>query len=170
MQTSSSKASGISLRRQRVATQSDSEFCAKIYAARKSKLEEYLSLSESMYFGFTSNSSVNDNFCAILERMYPSDKSSSKSNNKQDGSSPSHLDLLVHRSRFEEVFDLWGPWEIAVFEAAICKYGKTFHKISKLLPNKTTKDCVNFYYIWKKTNRYIAWKANRGINPHLADE
>eukprot|EP00916_Digyalum_oweni_P008862 GHVL01014811.1.p1 GENE.GHVL01014811.1~~GHVL01014811.1.p1 ORF type:complete len:189 (+),score=22.07 GHVL01014811.1:87-653(+) len=151
----------------------------RFFRARKSKFEEYLSACESMYFGASSfnSSAVNDNFRDIFERMYPVERQRrpEKANNGASDSQArpkkgSHLDLLLHPARVDEVCDFWGPWEVAVFQAAMCKYGKSFHKIAALLPQKNTKDCVEFYYVWKKTSRYKAWKSNRDLNPHLAEE
>lgn len=68
--------------------------------------------------------------------------------------------------------DRWSPHEIAVFESAICCYGKNFGAISKILcspacgSRKSTKDCVEFYYHWKGVGgrrsgkgNYAVWKA-----------
>ncbi len=52
----------------------------------------------------------------------------------------------------------WSPHEIAVFESGMCAYGKRFHSIQKLIKNKTTQQVVDFFYIWKKTDKYKTWK------------
>ena len=37
-------------------------------------------------------------------------------------------------------------------------YGKNFHFIQNEIKTKTCKECVAFYYLWKKTERYTQWK------------
>ena len=43
----------------------------------------------------------------------------------------------------------WTAEEVDMFYEALCKHRKDFAKISGDLPNKSTKDCVDFYYLWK---------------------
>jgi len=74
--------------------------------------------------------------------------------------SPLHLITSEFRKPF--VLDSWSPLEIAKFEGGMCSYGKRFHEISKVVNTKTSKECVDFYYlIWKLTNRYRVWKDFR---------
>jgi len=61
------------------------------------------------------------------------------------------IDLLLSPLRKPNVLDCWSPREIALFEAGICRLGKNFHQIQRLLPTKTTQAIVEFYYnCWKK--------------------
>lgn len=46
--------------------------------------------------------------------------------------------------------NLWTKDEIKQFEEYIFKHDKNFIEISKELKTKTTKECVEFYYLWKK--------------------
>jgi hypothetical protein len=71
------------------------------------------------------------------------------------------LELLTSPLRNHQIIDLWGPKEIAIFEAGICRHGKNFYVIAKLIQTKTRAEVVNFYYIWKKTSRYVHWKKHR---------
>ncbi|CAK4186353.1 unnamed protein product [Aphanomyces euteiches] len=48
------------------------------------------------------------------------------------------------------VLDSWTPYQIALFELGISQFGKKFHMIQQLIPAKSTRDVVLFYYIWKK--------------------
>lgn len=68
------------------------------------------------------------------------------------------LDLLLSPLRKPHVLDLWCPREIALFEAGICAVGKDFHAIANLIGTKDCKECVDFYYIWKKSSHYAMWK------------
>ena len=47
----------------------------------------------------------------------------------------------------------WRDKDVASFEAAYKAAGKNFHHIARMLPTKSCKDCVEFYYRWKKTRR-----------------
>jgi len=70
------------------------------------------------------------------------------------------LGLLVsplYRPRVEE---LWSSREIAIFEAGICAYGKKFHAIQKMIRSKNTREVIDFYYVWKKTDNYKVWKRS----------
>eukprot|EP00808_Paulinella_micropora_P010279 g16656.t1 len=58
------------------------------------------------------------------------------------------------------VFDSWTTKEIMLFEAGIISLGKDFHAIQKLIPTKTTKELVHFFYFWKQSAHYAMWKAH----------
>lgn len=45
----------------------------------------------------------------------------------------------------------WSREEIAHFERLLNGHGKNFSLISQNLKTKTNKECVEFYYLWKKT-------------------
>jgi len=71
----------------------------------------------------------------------------------------SALSYLKSPVRRPTVLETWSPYEIALFEAAIAEYGKEFYRIAKEIGGtKTTKDVIEFYYIWKKTSHYQQWK------------
>ncbi|CAH1709992.1 unnamed protein product [Aphis gossypii] len=46
--------------------------------------------------------------------------------------------------------DHWTPNEVSIFHKAVFKYDKDFAYISKELGTKTMKQCIQFYYLWKK--------------------
>lgn len=58
--------------------------------------------------------------------------------------------------------DSWTPREIALFEAGMLNLTKDFHVIQKIVRTKTTNQCVEFYYEWKKSAHYQMWKASPG--------
>lgn len=69
------------------------------------------------------------------------------------------LDLLLSPLRQTTPLDFWAPKEIAIFEAAICRFGKDFHRIHTLVKTKNTNEVVDFYYrVWKKSRNYRIWK------------
>jgi hypothetical protein len=72
----------------------------------------------------------------------------------------SALGYLKSPWRRASVIERWSPYEIALFEAALAIHGKDFGKIAKAhIQTKTTKEVIEFYYIWKKTSHYRKWKA-----------
>ena len=62
-------------------------------------------------------------------------------------------DLLNGPPRDEMKARSWSAEEVDMFYEALCKFKKDFDKISGELPNKSTKDCVEFYYLWKNICR-----------------
>lgn len=82
------------------------------------------------------------------------------SNGRHPIERPSALGYFTHPLRRPSVIEMWSPFEIAKFEGAIAVHGKAFHRIQKAVETKTTKECVEFYYIWKKTTHYEQWKAS----------
>jgi hypothetical protein len=70
----------------------------------------------------------------------------------------STLAYLKNPARRPTILETWCPLEVALFEAALGEYGKQFHFVSKEITTKTTKQIVEFYYIWKKTKHYQNWK------------
>eukprot|EP00924_Labyrinthula_sp_SR-Ha-C_P013401 snap_masked-scaffold_5-processed-gene-1.24-mRNA-1 protein AED:0.29 eAED:0.29 QI:0/-1/0/1/-1/1/1/0/160 len=65
------------------------------------------------------------------------------------------IDSPIYTPKIE---DTWSIEEIKLFEGAIYQLGKEFTSISKLIKTKTTKEVIQFYYIWKKSKKYKAWK------------
>lgn len=57
------------------------------------------------------------------------------------------------------MIDKWSPYEISLFESAICLTGKLFGQIAAIIKTKTTREVIEFYYIWKKSKNYAHWKA-----------
>ena len=69
------------------------------------------------------------------------------------------VDSLLSPLRRVSPLDDWSAWEMAMFEGGLCAYGKDFHAISRLLGGKKTcGECVDFYYVWKKSGHYAMWK------------
>ncbi|XP_036379828.1 metastasis-associated protein MTA2-like [Megalops cyprinoides] len=62
---------------------------------------------------------------------------------------------VLCRDEMEE----WSASEAALFEEALEKYGKDFNDIRQdFLPWKSLANIVQFYYMWKTTDRYIQQK------------
>lgn len=80
---------------------------------------------------------------------------------------PCTLGLLTSPLRRPTVIEKWSPYEIACFEAALTLHGKVFHIVQKVVKTKTTKEIIEFYYIWKKTSHYKRWKQQ--LEPDVDD-
>ncbi|XP_064623764.1 metastasis-associated protein MTA3-like isoform X3 [Lineus longissimus] len=62
---------------------------------------------------------------------------------------------VLCRDEMEE----WSASEANLFEEALDKYGKDFNDIRQdFLPWKTLKSIVEYYYMWKTTDRYVQQK------------
>ncbi|UYV74521.1 MTA1 [Cordylochernes scorpioides] len=67
---------------------------------------------------------------------------------------------VLCRDEMEE----WTPSEANLFEEAIDKYGKDFNDIRQdFLPWKSSKNIVEYYYMWKTTDRYVQQKRAKAI-------
>jgi len=66
--------------------------------------------------------------------------------------------FLTSNIRPSNAMERWSPLEIAQFEAAMRLWGKNFSRIGDLIPSKTTREVIEFYYCWKKTSHYKEWK------------
>jgi hypothetical protein len=62
--------------------------------------------------------------------------------------------------RPQSIVERWNPYEISLFEGSLALYGKSFHTVSKCVGSKTTKEVVEFYYVWKKTSHGRRWKTS----------
>uniref|UniRef100_A0A158Q2L9 C2H2-type domain-containing protein n=1 Tax=Dracunculus medinensis TaxID=318479 RepID=A0A158Q2L9_DRAME len=56
---------------------------------------------------------------------------------------------IIYNSTYADTVP-WLPEEILSFQDAIYKSEKDFHQVAIDLGNKTVKQCVEFYYMWKK--------------------
>jgi len=117
--------------------------------------------------GGNSNRSVGDDYMTVVSDMiYPkvSFGNYASTGNIDEGEYPleriNTLGILLCGARRRTAFEKWNPYEIALFEGAISLFGKEFHVISKIVGTKTCKECIEFYYLWKKTHHYHAWKKS----------
>ncbi|KAL5285522.1 MTA1 family protein [Megaselia abdita] len=64
----------------------------------------------------------------------------------------------------DEIED-WSASEANLFEEALDKYGKDFNDIRQdFLPWKTLKQIVEYYYMWKTTDRYVQQKRVKAVD------
>uniref|UniRef100_A0A182MQV0 Metastasis-associated protein MTA3 n=1 Tax=Anopheles culicifacies TaxID=139723 RepID=A0A182MQV0_9DIPT len=67
---------------------------------------------------------------------------------------------VLCRDEMEE----WSASEANLFEDALDKYGKDFNDIrNDFLPWKTLKSIVEYYYMWKTTDRYVQQKRVKAV-------
>ena len=58
----------------------------------------------------------------------------------------------------------WSASEANLFEEAIEKYGKDFNDIRKdYLPWKTMKNIIEYFFMWKTTDRYVQQKRIKAM-------
>ncbi|KAJ8672988.1 hypothetical protein QAD02_004249 [Eretmocerus hayati] len=67
---------------------------------------------------------------------------------------------VLCRDEMEE----WSASEANLFEEALDKYGKDFSDIrSDFVPWKTLKNVIEYYYMWKTTDRYVQQKRVKAV-------
>lgn len=69
----------------------------------------------------------------------------------QEANGETHIAVLsmLHQPA-SSIHKRWHQSEVEVFLRGLEEHGKDFYKIAKEIPTKTTGDCVQFYYFWKK--------------------
>mmetsp|Transcript_4390 Transcript_4390/g.12982 ORF Transcript_4390/g.12982 Transcript_4390/m.12982 type:complete len:128 (-) Transcript_4390:1358-1741(-) len=80
---------------------------------------------------------------------------------------PTLLGAVISPVRRPLAFETWSPREIVTFEGALAVHGKCFHTVQQFIKTKTTKEVIEFYYIWKMSSHYKAWKQN--FVPDISD-
>lgn len=71
---------------------------------------------------------------------------------------PTLLGSMLSPVRRPLVFETWSPREIATFEGALALHGKSFHMVQQFVKTKSTKEVIEFYYVWKMSSHYAEWK------------
>ena len=61
--------------------------------------------------------------------------------------------------------EAWSPSEAQLFEDGIDRYGKEFGLIrNELLPWKSYNAIIEFYYMWKASDRYLSYKRTKATD------
>jgi hypothetical protein len=114
-------------------------------------LENYLSLVSMMYYG----GSYNEKLRGTVSRSNKRARQGNPIECLNAILSPLRPDISFGRVYLE----CWSPKEVAVFECGLCMYGKKFDVLQKLLgESKNLRQISEFYYLWKQTSHYKAWK------------
>eukprot|EP01038_Epipyxis_sp_PR26KG_P007980 gene7980-10821_t len=64
---------------------------------------------------------------------------------------PENCNCVFQLDRLSKCERIWSDMEKAIFVDKFLQYPKNFHKIASFLSNRTTKDCIKFYYDSKST-------------------
>ncbi|VDP37185.1 unnamed protein product [Soboliphyme baturini] len=62
--------------------------------------------------------------------------------------------LAEHQALLDYFKISWTPEEKRIFTERFIQHGKNFAAVAMYLPRKTTADCVQFYYLTKKSEKY----------------
>lgn len=71
------------------------------------------------------------------------------------------LDYLVSPLKSDYNYEKWSPKETAIFECGICKFGKEFDFIQKMVRTKSLKEVISFYHEWKMSSHYKIWRHHK---------
>lgn len=127
---------------------------------RPTRLSLFLSLSLTRFLTPAAPVLQNlDDYLALVGNMYYQSPEVGRSNGGFSLIRRTTLGMLTAPVREPSVLDKWSPYEIALFESSICLVGKLFHQIAANIKTKTTGEVIEFYYVWKKSKNYAAWKA-----------
>ena len=74
------------------------------------------------------------------------------------------LDLLINPLRKSFPWETWSPYEIALFNCCICKFGTNFDLYLKIITTKKKEEVIDFYYTWKSSKYYKIWKNKKKKN------
>lgn len=114
--------------------------------------ENYLSIVTMMYFGDPFSTSLQG-----VDVFRPGKRARSR-----ELSDPLSMILSPLRSEHEfgkKYSESWSPKQVAVFESTLCSFGKKFELVEKLLgSSKSLVEITQFFYMWKKSSHYRAWK------------
>jgi len=116
--------------------------------------EDYTNQVGSMMYPATRFNNYGNN---PLQRQYPIEKMSL-------------LGYIKSPLRRPTIIEKWSPYEIAVFEGGLFHFGKEFRKVSQQIGTKSTREVIDFYYIWKKTAHYKKWKEQFVSDEDLLDD
>ncbi|KAI3383408.1 hypothetical protein SNEBB_002118 [Seison nebaliae] len=66
---------------------------------------------------------------------------------------------------FHDELEAWSIWETNLFEDAVERYKKEFFSIrNDVLPWKSLRSIIEYYYLWKTTNHYAEMKHRKSKN------
>ena len=71
------------------------------------------------------------------------------------------LDLLINPLRKSFPWETWSPYEIALFNCCICKFGTNFDLYLNIITTKKKEEVIDFYYTWKSSKYYKMWKNKK---------
>ena len=87
-----------------------------------------------------------------------------QTNNSRDADNSfkfTSLDLLINPLRKAFPWETWSPYEIALFNCCICKFGTNFDLYLNIITTKKKDEVIDFYYTWKSSKYYKMWKNKK---------
>ena len=128
----------------------DEELIKGLEAMRVRAYEDYLQLCSDMYFG-----NLGESHADILKSLSTIEAEPNELNGPIGG-------ILTSPYRIKEILDHWTPKDVALFIAAITRFGRNWEAVHKVLPHKRHADFTDFYYsVWKGSKMYGQWKKIR---------
>lgn len=132
--------------------------CLDKYSFYDSHIEDYLDYVNELYFSTPFLSKMKNN----INKCFPINKKKNEDIDTAFGSSSNRfkftsLDFLLNPLRTSLPFERWSPYEIALFEACICKFGKDFELFKIIIKTKNLDEIQEFYYCWEKSKYYDSW-------------
>ena len=128
----------------------DEEFRKGIEVMRVRAYDEYLQLCSDMYFG-----NLGETHSERLVTLEAIEAEPNELNGPVGG-------ILTSPYRTKEVLDHWTPKDVALFIAAITRFGRDWEAVHKVLPHKRHADFTDFYFsVWKCSKMYSQWKKIR---------
>lgn len=114
----------------------------------KNAFEALLDYVREVYF--TNNQSIDES--NILNN---------NTHNNDDSFKFTSLDLLINPLRKSFPWETWSPYEIALFNCCICKFGTNFDLYLNIITTKKKEEVIDFYYTWKSSKYYRMWKNKK---------
>lgn len=128
----------------------DDELTRTIIGMRHRAYDEYLGIVSDMYFG-----SLGESPDEVINSLRDISAEPGKLEGPIGG-------VLTSPYRNTEILDNWTLKDIALFVAAITRFGRDWAMVGDVLPHKSHRDFVDFYFgVWKCSKMYKNWKKTR---------
>lgn len=123
-------------------------FNEKIINKIENFVQSYCDLVNEYYFsGIDQSNNINDNNNISVS-------------NDENQFKLSSLDFLINPLRSPFPFEQWSPYEIALFQSCLCKFGKDFELIERIMKTKNKMEIQEFYLQYEMTKCHDAWVNN----------
>lgn len=91
---------------------------------------------------------------------------------KSDGNIKLALERLLNAKDLHSLTQhdhaIWNEDEVHLFERLIMLHGKNFYFVSQDIKTKSVKECVEFYYLWKKSPIRVHHSINSSLSSSLS--
>ena len=95
--------------------------------------ENYLDFVHESYFANDKDSINSEKSTNSATNNSSDEPFKEEDNEKQNNFKFSSLDLLMNPLRKKHIFEMWNPFEIALFESCVCKFNKNFDLYPKIV-------------------------------------